>query len=272
MKKTLIALSKATALTLVAGLFVGIANGQGSGGGRTGSTGGTGGTGGGSSTGSSSSLFNSGSSGSSSSSLFSSGSSSTSSTSSGGSSGGTSDSGGTGNTQTSIDTGTFGGATPLTRGTPLERSSTGSNLISSNPDVIGGQSTGNNNQFANLFSQIGRSINQGGNFNQQGGRNAARSTIRIPLRLGFAPKPISVPQFTAKFEGRIANLHGLSTIGPIRVTMDGSTAVLTGVVASEQDRQMAEGVALLEPEVETVRNELKVQPGAEGLNSPSNNP
>ncbi len=224
----------------------------------TGSTGGRSTTGG-STSGSSSSLFNSGSSGSSSSSsLFNSGSSSTSS----GTSSGSGSGGGNSAAQTTIETGQIGAATPITRGAAIERTTTGANLINSNPDIIGGQSSGNTNQFANLFSQIGRSINQGGNFNQQGGRNTTRSTIRIPLRLGFAAKPISVPQFTAKFEGRIANLHGLSTIGPIRVTMEGSTAVLKGVVASEQDRQMAEGVALLEPEVETVRNELKVQPGA----------
>ncbi|MFN0020537.1 MAG: BON domain-containing protein [Pirellulaceae bacterium] len=116
-------------------------------------------------------------------------------------------------------------------------------------------------------------MNQGGNFNQQGGRNAARSTIRIPLRIGFSPKPVSTTVFTSKFENRITKLSGLSAIGPIRVTMDGSTAVLQGVVASEEDRQLAEGVALLEPEVDSVRNELTVQPsetGAGELNSPSN--
>ncbi len=167
---------------------------------------------------------------------------------------------------------------PLQRGEVLSRNGVGSNLINSNFDVIGGQSTGNSNQFANLFSQIGRSMNQGGNFNQQGGRSAARSTIRIPLRMDLMPKPVatSTPQFiakyTAKFENRLAKLPALTSVGPIRVTMDGSTAVLTGVVASEQDRQLAEGVALLEPEVETVRNELTVEAGAGGLNSPSNIP
>lgn len=169
--------------------------------------------------------------------------------------------------QTEINTGQIGAGTPIQRGEVLSRDGRGANLISSNYDIIGGQSAGGGNQFANLFSQIGRSMNQGGNFNQQGGRNAARSTIRIPLRIGFAPKPVSIPQFTAKFESRLAKLPAISAIGPIRVTMEGTTAVLTGVVASTEDRQLAEGVALLEPEVETVRNELTVQaaePAAEG--------
>jgi BON domain len=249
---------------LLAGLCAANTYGQGGrtgGGGNTGTGGGGGntGSGGGSNTGgaggSSGSLFNSGSS---SGSLFSStGSSSTNGGSTGGSSGGSSSMA----SQTTIQTGEFGSATPITREPPISRTTTGANLINSNFDPIGGQSNGNNNQFANLFSQIGRQMNQGGNFNQQGGRSTARSTIRIPLKLGFAPKPVSLTQFTAKFESRLSNLPGITAISPIRVTMDGSTAVLKGVVASEQDRELAAGVALLEPEVATVRNELTVQGG-----------
>lgn len=152
-------------------------------------------------------------------------------------------------------------------GAPLQRmdvlgrggsaaSLTGENIINPNQDIIGGQAATNRNQFANLFSQLGRQMNQG-NFNESGQR-AGRPPIRIPLRLGFVPKPISAPQFTARFENRITKLPGITTIGPIQVTMEGSVAVLRGVVASEQDRQLAAGVALLEPEVESVRNELTV--------------
>lgn len=291
MRKTLVALFQFSAVTFAAGLVVGAANGQGintgMGGYNTGtgqfSSGSTGGsTGGRSSTGgssgsSSSSLFNSGSGGSSSS-LFNSGSSSSGSTGSSGSGGsGSSGAGtGTGNAETTIQTGKLGSGTPITRGAALERNTSGAYLINSNADVIGGQpGTGNNNQFSNLFSQIGRQLNQGGNFNQQGGRNTARSTIRIPLRTDLMPKPAatSSPQFvakyTTKFENRLAKLPALNVVGPIRVTMEGSTAVLKGVVASEQDRELAAGVAMLEPEVETVRNELTVQAAAGDAADPS---
>jgi hypothetical protein len=294
-KSPFIFLAQLSAVALIAGVCVASASGQGrggsggfntgSGGFNTGSggfnTGNAGGTGGSNSGGNSSSLFNSGSGGSSS--LFNSGSSSSGGTGSGSGSGGSGSgsgsSGGSGgvssNLQTEIQTGQIGAATPITRGAAIERNSSGAYLINSNPDTIGGQPSAGGNQFANLFSQIGRQMNQGGNFNQQGGRNAVRPAIRIPLRLGFTPKPISVPQFTARFESRMAKLPGITSIGPIRVTMDGSTAVLTGVVASEQDRELAAGLAMLEPEVGSVRNELTVQnaePGAEGLNSPSNVP
>jgi len=156
-----------------------------------------------------------------------------------------------------IDTGTIGaGNTPLSRNQVIQRSTGG--VINSNYDLIGGQASGNN-QFANLISQMGRQINQGGNFNQQGGRNNTRPPIRIPMRLGFVAKPVPAAQFKARFEGRIANLSGISSVGPIRIAMDGPTAVLQGVVATQADKDLAAGVAMLEPEVESVQNDLVVQ-------------
>jgi hypothetical protein len=271
MKKSILFLTHLSVVVVLTGVFSVSAYSQG----RTGGGGGSGNTGsggfntgsggfntsgmggiGGSNTGSSgsSSLFNSGSS----SSLFNSGSSSSGSN-SGSNTSGSGAGAGSGLSETSISTGQIGSATPIQRGEVINRGGRGANLINSNYDIIGGQSTSGGNQFANLFSQIGRQMNQGGNFNQQGGRNTVRPAIRIPLKLGFTPKPVSAPLFTAKFESRIAKLSAITSIGPIRVTMDGSTAILQGVVATGEDRQLAEGVALLEPEVESVRNELTVQ-------------
>jgi hypothetical protein len=231
------------------------------GGGSTGSTGSTGGA-------SSSSLFPgssmSGGGSNSSSSLFpssgstSSGSYGGSSMGSTGSTGSTGSAGSTGGIQTPV---LGAGNNPIQRGGAIQRD-TGS-MINSNYDVIGGQAGTSNNQFASLMSQMGRQMNQGGNFNQQGGRNAARPSIRIPLKLGFVAKPIPTAQYVSRFEGRLAKLSGINAVGPIRVTMNGPTAVLQGVVATEQDRELAAGVALLEPEVEYVQNELTVQePGS----------
>lgn len=278
MKLSLRFLVLASGLVLLAGICATSAHAQGGPGGSQG--GGFGGTPGGGSSGSApisrstTSLFPSsngsgGNTSGSSSSLFPGSTSSMSST-------GSSSSGSSGSTEsiTKIDTGTIGaGNTPLTRGPVIQRD-TGS-VINSNADVIGGQAASGNNQFANLISQMGRQINQGGNFNQQGGRNTARSTLRIPMRLGFVHKPVPTAQFTARFEGRIANLSGINSIGPIRIAMNGSTAVLRGAVPSQADKDLAEGVALLEPEVEFVQNELVVQEPAsepEELTPPTTTP
>jgi hypothetical protein len=51
----------------------------------------------------------------------------------------------------------------------------------------------------------------------------------------------------------------LSRFGTIEVSLEGGTAVLRGTVASENERALAEQVAMLEPSISEVRNELTVQ-------------
>jgi hypothetical protein len=102
-----------------------------------------------------------------------------------------------------------------------------------------------------LFSQNG--------FNQNGqGQGQPRMPLTIPIRLGFANRPIATAQFTSRFGQRLAKLPGLKALGPIEVTMEGRKAILRGTVASEDDRQLAAGLAKLEPEVLEVQNELVV--------------
>jgi hypothetical protein len=108
-----------------------------------------------------------------------------------------------------------------------------------------------------LFQQLGRGsdLNNQPRGNQQG---RAQTQLRIPIRLGFQGRPVVAPQFTAKFQQRLTKLPGLNVIGPIEVTLEGRTAVLRGTVATEADRELAAGLARLEPEVLDVRNELVV--------------
>jgi hypothetical protein len=114
----------------------------------------------------------------------------------------------------------------------------------------GGQNFGG---LQGLFSQLEQN-----NFNQGGQQGQPRVPLTIPIRLGFQPRPVASTQFTSRFEGRLAKLPGLKAVGPMEVTLEGRTAVLRGTVASEADRQLAEGLARLEPEVLEVRNELVV--------------
>ena len=108
------------------------------------------------------------------------------------------------------------------------------------------------NMFGNLFQEINRQF--GGNQGNTGGQ----TQLRIPIKLGFTQAPLPTPKVTARVERRLANLPALSAIGPIRVSMDGQTAVLEGVVASEADRQLAEDLLYLEPEISAVKNDLVV--------------
>jgi osmotically-inducible protein OsmY len=84
------------------------------------------------------------------------------------------------------------------------------------------------------------------------------------MRLGFQPVAIEPVRITG-FAVRLNKIPGLSQLGPIQASLEGRTAVLRGTVASEADRQLAEGLAMLEPEVLAVRNELVVgSPGTTG--------
>lgn len=103
-------------------------------------------------------------------------------------------------------------------------------------------------------------------FNQQQaqkatrGANQAKSQFRVPLRLGFAPTLSAGPiRFNSTVPQRFTRISGLNRVGPINATLEGDgVAVLRGTVATEADRQLAEGLARLEPEVMAVRNELVV--------------
>jgi hypothetical protein len=124
--------------------------------------------------------------------------------------------------------------------------------------IGGGRGNLNFNMLTQLMSQSRR--NQ---FNQQqaqrGQRSGtqAQSQFRVPMRLGFAPVAIQ-PQRFNDFSARLTKIPGMSQLGPIQTSLEGRTAVLRGRVATEADRQLAEGLAMLEPEVLAVRNELVV--------------
>lgn len=110
----------------------------------------------------------------------------------------------------------------------------------------------NFSQLGNLFAQGLQSVNQNNNTQSRNQPN-----IRIALRLGFRPAPVSQTSLVA-MQTRLEKLPGIKFIGPSQVTMEGRTAVLKGTVASEEDRELAQALAKMEPDVLDVRNELVV--------------
>src|SRR5439155_5310339 len=83
---------------------------------------------------------------------------------------------------------------------------------------------------------------------QKAGRvtNQAQAQFRVPLRLGFQPQ--ATPTRLNSFSTRLTKIPGLAKLGPIEASLEGRTAVLRGSVASEADRELAEGLARLEAE------------------------
>jgi len=125
-----------------------------------------------------------------------------------------------------------------------------------------GQGARGNQSFSALTQLMAKA--QQNQFNQQQAQKNARtnqqaqSQFRVPLRLGFQPQPVNPTNVTIVFPRRLTKIAGLQRLGGIEASLEGRTAVLRGTVASEADRQLAEGLARLEPEVMAVRNELVV--------------
>src|SRR5213075_2804735 len=121
---------------------------------------------------------------------------------------------------------------------------------------------GQGNQNFNMLTQLATKSRQN-QFNQQQAQKAGKSTsqataqFRVPLRLGFQPQAVSNVPLTGLQRG-LTKVPGMTRLGPISASLEGTTAVLRGTVATEADRQLAEGMARLEPAVTAVRNELVV--------------
>lgn len=95
------------------------------------------------------------------------------------------------------------------------------------------------------------------NQNTQMGRGGVQ--MRAIVRLGFSvPRPSS-NVVSAQFQSRLARLPALKSAKQVTVKMAGETAVLEGVVATAQQRDLIERLALLEPGIASVQNDLKIQ-------------
>jgi BON domain len=112
----------------------------------------------------------------------------------------------------------------------------------------------------------------GGGANAGGGRNRSRTGANTPttnaqdawfeprIEIGFEvpeTKKSAVAKTVADSMG--ANKPG-TRFGGVQVSMAGSVAILRGTVASLNDRQLAEQIAMLDPSVTSVRNELTITP------------
>jgi hypothetical protein len=157
----------------------------------------------------------------------------------------------------------------------------GSSATAAQNPFASGQRGASSQSFAMLSQLMTRSRQN--QFNAQQAQKAGRLTtqaqsqFRVPLRLGFPPATINGGVGPLRnLERGLARAPGLSTFGPINASLENTTAVLRGRVATEADRQLAEGLALLEPGVVAVRNELVVAPAGastgEALPSPLGGP
>lgn len=106
---------------------------------------------------------------------------------------------------------------------------------------------------------------QGGQYGQygqgQGGAGTnkdAQPWYEPRIEVGFT---FAAPAPTALQTNIVAPMHTpamTSRFGTVNVSVQGSTVTLRGTVNSEEDRQLAAQMAMLEPAVMSVQNDLKI--------------
>ena len=101
-----------------------------------------------------------------------------------------------------------------------------------------------------------------GGMNNQQQTQQGTKRLRTHQRLGFTQPLANPAAINASYGTLIKRVLARGDYGKGQVTlaMEGSTAVLTGTVESAHAREVAERLALLEPGIAAVRNELTVRP------------
>ncbi len=89
---------------------------------------------------------------------------------------------------------------------------------------------------------------------------AGRTQFRNSVRIGFAsPGALSTERLTRTLVQRLSlGAVQPTNLPPVRVTVEGRTATLRGVVPTEHDRLLARQLARLEPGISVVNSELTV--------------
>ena len=100
-------------------------------------------------------------------------------------------------------------------------------------------------------------------------QSAAEPQIRFRITLGFShPRPTGT-KISANFSQRLTRIPHLPSARSVAVTMEDRTAVLAGQVDSEREKRLIEKLAMMEPGVEAVRNELTLKAAEELLPLPA---
>jgi hypothetical protein len=129
---------------------------------------------------------------------------------------------------------------------------------------------------AQFFNQMNRNMSRESNRRRQSNNNQANQNppqpMRVEVKVAFnAPRP-SPAQMSTAIRTRLAKIlteHRMSMPG---VAMEGDTVVLTGMAASENERDVITQLLALEPGVRDVRNEMTVAaPATAALVPPQGN-
>jgi hypothetical protein len=125
---------------------------------------------------------------------------------------------------------------------------------------IQGSTSGNVRTSA---SSLRMRLQRNANLTAQRTNQTSRGMYEPPLAIGFAVEPLAPVAQEASLEELLNASARIHHVGPLSVTVDARTATLEGVVASAEDRQLAEAYLRFEPSLSTVVNHLTIQPRPE---------
>ncbi|MBC8356431.1 MAG: BON domain-containing protein [Planctomycetes bacterium] len=130
--------------------------------------------------------------------------------------------------------------------------------------ILGAQGgTGTNTALRGGLSGIGGLGGFGRGNTGLGGQANTQATfepqIRFRITLGFSYPRVAGPKISAQFARRLTRIPQLASARMVSVSMEDRTAVLAGQVESEHERTLIEKLALMEPGVSEVRNEMTVK-------------
>jgi hypothetical protein len=89
-------------------------------------------------------------------------------------------------------------------------------------------------------------------------RSRRQIPIQVTYNIDFPVPNVSMSNVARKLSNELSSSPTIGAYGPVSVRVEGGTAILRGTVPTDHDRILAAQLALLEPRVSQVRNELQV--------------
>jgi hypothetical protein len=117
--------------------------------------------------------------------------------------------------------------------------------------------------------QNNRNNRQNQSANGQGSRSRSEIPIATTYTIGFDTPGVAPGTISTKLSAELNRSRSIGLGGGVNVQIEGKTAVLKGTVASDHDRDLAAKVAMLEPGVSQVKNELQVAGSAPRAAAPT---
>lgn len=142
-----------------------------------------------------------------------------------------------------------------------------SNEMSSFVGEIQGSTDGN---VLSAVSSLRVRLQRNANISTQRTNQTTRGIYEPPMSIGFSVEAVAPIALEASLEKLLNDSVRIHQMSPLSVEVDARTATLAGVVASAEDRQLAEAYLLFEPGLSKVVNQLTIQTPPAELPHPRN--